>query len=362
MPAATAGRRRLILVAGALVTALSLVQPSSHATVPRHHARDPYPTSRILRTEIPIWPGTAPGSEGLELTQQITERSTVPGVHDRVISGVTKPSIVPFFPRRGTANGTAVLICPGGGYLYSAFDVEGYDVAKWLNSLGVTAFVLKYRLPAEGHQRGYDVPLEDGQRAIRVIRAHAAQWGLDPTKVGAIGFSAGGQLASTLGTRFAKTVYDPIDAADELSARPDFLMLAYPVVSMKTGITHSGTRNRLIGTNPTQEMVDEFSSEEHVTAQTPPTFIVQADDDHTASTLNSTLFYEALHAAKVSAELHIFRQGGHGFGLRNAHGSLALWTVLADEWLTASGFVDHLPSAAVIATVQTSLADLAGAS
>lgn len=352
-------RRTLLLslaagpVAGPVAAALAR-EPAAAAT--------DYPTSQLLADQVMLWPGTAPGSEGLDLTEQITERSTYPRIHDRVINGVTQPSIVPFFPPPGTADGSAVLICPGGGYLYSAFDVEGYDVAQWLTSIGVTAFVLKYRLPAEGHQRGYDVPLEDGQRAIRVIRARAEQWGLDPDRVGAIGFSAGGHLASTLATRFAKTVYDPVDDADGLSARPGFVMLAYPVVSMKTGITHSGTRNRLIGTSPTQEMIDEFSNEEHVTAQTPPTFGVQADDDRTASTLNSTLFYEALHAAKVSAELHLFRKGGHGFGLRNAHGSLALWTVLADEWLAASGFIGGLSQGDVFPTVQTSLADIAGQS
>jgi acetyl esterase/lipase len=321
--------------------------------------KDAYPTSTLQQSQIMLWPGVAPGSDGLSLTEQITERSADPQHHDRVISGVTRPSIVPFLPSSGTADGTAVLLCPGGGYAYSAFDLEGYNVAQWLNSIGVTAFVLKYRLPGEGHQRGYDVPLEDGQRAMRLIRSHAQEWGLDAGKVGVMGFSAGGQLASTLATQYDRSVYDRIDAADDLSARPDFLMLGYPVISMKTGITHSGTRQRLIGTDPSQELVDEFSAEEHVTADTPPTFMVQADNDP-VSTLNSTLFYEALKSKHVSAEMHIFRTGGHGFGIRRATGSLWMWTALADEWLYGSGYIDQLPEDDITTSVQSAVGSLEG--
>jgi acetyl esterase/lipase len=345
-----------LALAAVLAAAIGLVHPAARASADTN-PKDRFPTSAILQNQIPLWPGVAPGSEGLHLTEQITERSTDPKLHDRAISGVTEPSIVPFFPSSGRANGTAVLICPGGGYAYTTFDVEGYDIAKWLNSIGVTAFVLKYRLPAEGHQQGYNVPLEDGQRAMRLIRAHADDWKLDPNKIGVIGFSAGGHLASTLATQYSKAVYSKVDRADDLNARPNFLMLGYPVITMKSGITHSGTRLRLIGNNPSQQMIDEFSNELHVTGDTPPTFIVQANDDP-VSTLNSTLFYQALKSADVDAEMHIFRQGGHGYGIRKAHGSLVLWTALADEWLYSTGFIDDVPENDIIRTAQTSVHEL----
>lgn len=264
---------------------------------------------------------------------------------------------MPFLPPPGTANGTAALLCPGGGYLYSAFDLEGYDIAQWLTAIGVTAFVLKYRLPAEGHQRGYDVPLEDGLRAMRLIRAHASTWSVDPARIGVLGFSAGGNLASALATQSSRIVYNPVDNIDAESARPDFAMLCYPVVTMRSGVTHAGTRQRLIGTDPDQALVDAYSNELHVTTDTPPTFLAQAHDDP-VSTLNSTLFYDALKAKKVEAEMHLFRTGGHGFGIRRATGPVRLWTALADEWLCARGLLGGVPADDVLPTVQSSLDDL----
>jgi acetyl esterase/lipase len=300
---------------------------------------DKYPDSAISQNEIMLWPGVAPGSEGLRLTQTITERSTDPKVHDRAITGVTEPSIVPFFPSNGRINGAAVLILPGGGYARLAFDKEGYDIAQWLTSIGVTAFVLKYRLPGEGHEHGYNVPLQDAQRAARIIRRRASEWEIDVNRVGVMGFSAGGHAASTLGTQYSKPVYSPVDSADHLSAKPNFMLLGYPVISMKDGVTHVGSRENLIGQDPSQEMIDEFSSELHVGAATPPTFIVQANDD-SVSTENSVLFYRALKNSVVDAEMHIFRKGGHGYGIRNAKGSLALWPMLAHEWLRSTGFAE----------------------
>lgn len=352
-------RRTTLMLGLAAVSAPAVAGLRTPATAATAAAGGDYPTSQLLADEIPIWAGTAPGSGGLELTETITERSTDPRLHDRVISGVTRPSIIPFLPPQGRRDGSAVLLCPGGGYAYSAFDLEGYDIAQWLNALGVAAFVLKYRLPAEGHQRGYDVPLEDGQRALRLIRSEADRWGLDPARIGAMGFSAGGNLVSALGTQYDKGVYTPADEVDDVSARPDFLMLAYPVVTMRSGITHAGTRQRLLGPDPSQELVDAYSNELHVTGATPPTFIVQAHNDP-VSTLNSTLFYEALKSAHVVSELHIFRQGGHGFGVRKATGALRLWTALADEWLRASGVIGSLSAGDVVPTVQQSLDDLEG--
>ena len=347
-------KKKGLALAGILLVFAGVFQTASA----EENFKDTYPTEAISQDEIMLWPGAAPGSDSLQLTEKITERSSDPSLHDRAINGITKPSIIPFFPSKGKANGTAVLIFPGGAYDHLTFDKEGYDVAQWLNSIGVTAFVLKYRLPAEGHQQGYNVPLEDAQRAMRIIRQNADKWGIDVNKVGVAGFSAGGHLATTVGTKYTDQVYSPVDSADQLSAKPNFMILGYPVISMENGITNVPSRQKLIGQNPSQEMIDQFSNELHVDANTPPTFIVQANNDGSAPTQATTLFYNALKLAHVDTEMHIFRTGGHGFGIRSAKGSLALWTVLADEWLASTGFIKDLPAEDIIPTVQNSIYQL----
>lgn len=295
-------------------------------------AAEDFPDNAIAKNEIRLWPGEAPGSEGLQLIETITDRSTDPRVRDRAITGVSTPTIIPFLPKPGRANGAAVLVIAGGGYRHVTFDKEGLDIAHWLNSLGVAAFVLKYRLPGEGHRQRQYVPLQDAQRATRLIRHRAAEWDLDPAQVGAIGFSAGGHTAATLATRPAMSVYDPVDAADRLDATPGYLLLGYPVISMEDGVTHLGSRENLLGPDPSPDLIADFSTERHVTAATPRTFMVQAHDD-SVSTENSVLYYQALKAAGVEAEMHVFRAGGHGYGIRNATGSLASWPQLAGDWL-----------------------------
>lgn len=298
------------------------------------------PNRFISENEIFLWPGKAPGSENLHMTEQINERSKDPNVLDREINRITKPSIIPFLPSIGKANGAAILIIPGGGYERLVVDKEGYDLAQWLNSKGVAAFVLKYRLPGEGHEQRHLVPLQDAQRAMRLIRHYAEQWGIEANRVGVLGSSAGGHLATTLGTKYATEVYKAGNGADLHSAKPNFMILNYPVISMEEAITHAGSREKLLGKHPSEDHIHMLSNHRHVDVHTPPTFIVHAHDDVTVASQNSIVFYEALKEALVDAELHIFRKGGHGFGIRQAEGSVALWTQLAEEWLIATGFIN----------------------
>lgn len=344
-------------LAGALLVLATAFHPSNPAKADTS-PKDKYPDSAISETEMLLWPGAAPGSEGLQLTQKITERSKDPQIHDRAITGVLNPSIIPFFPSQGKANGTAVLIMPGGAYDHLTFDKEGYDEAQWLNSIGVAAFVLKYRLPAEGHLNGYNVPLEDAERAMRLIRQNADKWGIDVNKVGVMGFSAGGHLAATLGEKFNVQAYNPVDRADQQSARPDFMILGYPVISMKDGLTNGPSRDKLLGKTQSQDLINEFSSELHVDANTPPAFIAQASNDTSAPTVATTMFFNALKQANVDAEMHEFRSGGHGFGIRSASGALELWTVLADEWMASKGYIDNLSAEDILPAVQDSIKDI----
>lgn len=248
-------------------------------------------------------------------------------------SKVTIPTMTPFFPEKGKANGTAVVICPGGGYSSLAMDKEGYAVAKEFTKIGVAAFVLKYRLPSDLIMVDKTIgPLQDAQTALVLIRKNAAAWGIDPAKVGIIGFSAGGHLASTTGTHFSKSVIDN----NNISVRPDFMLLLYPVITF-TEFTHKGSRNNLIGTTPTQEQLDLYSNEKQVAADTPPTFIVQAADDNVVPIQNALLMYEALIKNKVKTEMHLYQAGGHGFGLANPK-SNEHWFDWCASWLNANGF------------------------
>jgi acetyl esterase/lipase len=231
-----------------------------------------------------------------------------------IVDHITKPTLTVFKPAAKKRNGTAVIICPGGGYSVLAAGHEGADVAKVFNKAGVTAFVLRYRLPKEECmiQKEY-VPLMDAQQAIYFVRSHAQQYHIDPNKVGIMGFSAGGHLASTAGTHF-----DPV--RKELAStnlRPDFMILIYPVISFNDEIGHVGSKDNLLGKNPDEKLVHLFSNEEQVTPQTPPTFLVHASDDDDVNPENSIRFYQALLKNKVPAELHLYEHGGHGFGLNN---------------------------------------------
>ncbi|MEF2073104.1 alpha/beta hydrolase [Consotaella aegiceratis] len=268
----------------------------------------------------------------------IKERSPILFKANREISGIVRPSLTVVLPPR--PNGTALIIAPGGGYSRIALDKEGLETAEALGPIGVTVFLLSYRLPAEGHADGRYVPLQDGQRAMRLVRHHAEAWGLDPKRIGLMGFSAGGHLAASVVTGHDKAVYDPVDEADRQSARPDFAGLIYPVVSMVDGVAHPGSRTSLIGPDPDAELIREHSPDRHVGPETTETFLVLADDDPAVPAENSVLFYSALRRAGVPAELHIFRDGGHGFGIAEAaHLPIGGWPELFRRWLGRIGVI-----------------------
>ena len=266
---------------------------------------------------IPLWPDKAPysiQSENTELTD------TVYGI---IRTRNVKNATLSFYFPEEKSNGTSILICPGGGYSILAMGHEGEDIAIWLNSFGVTGIVLKYRLPDTSFVTNTQfVPITDALEAIRLIRSKAQLLGLDSGKIGIMGFSAGGHLASTVLTHFEK---ETVTNYKNISARPDFGILLYPVISMADNITHSGSRINLIGTDPDETTIRYFSGEENVDKQTPPVFIVHAGDDQTVKIANSINFFEALNKTGVAAELHIYPTGGHGFGLAKGKPGISQW-------------------------------------
>jgi acetyl esterase/lipase len=288
--------------------------------------------------EILLWPGPAPGSAKVTRKEMIEERSQDPAHPDRVVTGITKPSLTAFVPAK--PNGSALIVASGGGYQREVIDKEGIEIARAFAPRGTTVFLLKYRLPDEGHENGRDVPLQDGQRAVRVVRVNASRWGIDPARIGVMGFSAGGHLAAFLGARFAAKVADPVDEIDRASARPDFLILMYPVVTMEDGFAHAGSKRALLGANPGNDLVAAYSADRQVGKAAPRTLLVLADDDAAVLPENSIRYYQALKRAGVPAELHIFAHGGHGFGIRKAAGlPVGNWPNLAWAWMLANGIV-----------------------
>ncbi|CAD0004350.1 alpha/beta hydrolase [Flavobacterium salmonis] len=251
-------------------------------------------------------------------------------------SQVIVPTLSVFLPKETKPNQTAVLIFPGGGYAHLSMEKEGTNVAEWLNSLGITAFVVKYRLPSDLIMKNKSIgPLQDAQEAIRYVRSNAAKWNIDPDKIGTIGFSAGGHLASTLATHFNDKVYE---SKFNSSARPDFSLLIYPVISMDNNISHKGSQTNLLGKKPSQILIDNFSNDKKITSQTPPTFLVHASDDSAVLPENSINYYLALKKNNVSAELHIYEKGGHGFGLGTKDTS-QFWINDCKEWLKINHYI-----------------------
>lgn len=276
---------------------------------------------------IQLYPNGVPNSKKTPATY--VEKT----VDDR-ISDVSVPTITPYIPEKGKATGTAIIIFPGGGYSIIASGHEGRAVAQEFNKIGVTAFVVKYRLPSDSIMVDKTIgPLQDAQRAIQIVRERAKEWGIDPHKIGIIGFSAGGHLASTLETHYGKAV---IDNKNNINLRPDFAMLIYPVITFGE-YAHVGSRENLIGKNPSQQLIDLYSNEKQITTDTPPTFLIHATDDHTVPVQNSIMFYEGLLKNKVKTEMHIFEAGGHGFGLINPK-SKDHWFDWAANWLNENGF------------------------
>jgi acetyl esterase/lipase len=248
-----------------------------------------------------------------------------------------EPVIFVYRPAADTANGTAIVVCPGGGYGHLAMDHEGAQIAEWLNSLGVTAFVLKYRHSASGHK--HPVPMSDGQRAIRTVRARAGEWNIDPKRIGVLGFSAGGHLASTLATHFDDGDPQAQDTIEQVGSRPDFLILCYPVISMTAPYMHRGSRDNLLGKSPDDKLAHSLSNDEQVTSQTPPTFIFQTDEDKTVPAENCVSFYLALRKAGVPAEMHIYQNGRHGLGLAKNTPGTSDWPERCREWLAVRGLL-----------------------
>lgn len=282
---------------------------------------------------LKLWPEGIPGSV---TRADYTEVSTIEnGIITRWIK-VTDPSLTVLLPPKEKATGTAVLICPGGGYGVLAFNHEGNDIAKWLNDNGIAGIILKYRLPSDLIMKDKSIgPLQDAQEAMRIIRRNAASWDINPSKIGVIGFSAGGHLASTLSTHFDEKVYD---VKDNTSARPDFSILMYPVITMDASFTHMGSRRNLIGEIPSEEAVRRFSNELQVNEKTPPAFLVHSADDKAVPIKNSMTYYESLSKYNIPSELHIFQKGGHGYGLAVNRETQSAWPDLCLRWLKASGF------------------------
>lgn len=284
---------------------------------------------------IPLWEGVAPGSEGYTKTEQYDPRSRGEGIG--WVTHVSQPTLKVYLPAVQQRCGTGIVVCPGGGYSGLAIEHEGYRLAQWFAERGVVAAVLKYRHGGGQHQ--HPIPLNDAQRSLRIMRSKAAEWKLDEAKIGIAGFSAGGHLASTTGTHFDVGNPEAADAIERVSCRPDFLVLAYPVISMQEGVTHNGSKKNLLGHNPTEELVQLLSSEQHVTDQTGPTFITHAADDGAVPVENAIRFYRALCQHQVPAELHVYATGGHGYGMLRRDRPADRWPVLLEGWLKTQNLI-----------------------
>jgi len=291
-----------------------------------------YPLISGAQQVIPLYE-TVPNAIA---SKEVVEKSDTTATGRIVISLVTVPTLTAFFPPKDRAQGTAVIICPGGGYSYLVMNQEGTDVAEEFAKKGITAFVLKYRLPNDKIMTNKTIgPLQDAQRAIQMVRQNAAEWNIDPDKIGIMGFSAGGHLASTASTHFDKAV---VDNPGNISLRPDFSILIYPVISFTDSIAHKGSRDNLIGKNPSSEKIKEYSNELQVTAKTPPAFLVHAKDDDGVKYENSVRYNEALIKNRVPAELRLYEHGGHGFGLNNPT-TTDKWMERLKSWLKTNRYI-----------------------
>jgi len=304
----------LVLALSAAVTAAQTPSPT-----PTPYRSNPVDTAHGDREFLLLWPDGAPGALG-----------TAP--EDR-------PKITLYHAPAAAASGAGVVVCPGGGYGTLASDHEGKQVAEWLNSLGVSAFVLQYRV---GPRYRHPVPLQDAQRAIRLVRAHAKDFGVDPGRLGILGFSAGGHLAATTGTHFDAGRPGAPDPIDRMGSRPDFMVLAYPVMSMSAAYAHRGSVRNLLGDTPDPQLAEDLSNEKRVTAQTPPAFLFHTADDPGVPVENSLAFAQALHQAGVPVELHVFPKGRHGVGLAPDDPVLSRWPGLCAAWLRAMGFLGRV--------------------
>ena len=288
-------------------------------------------TSQLIAQNevIELWDNGIPNTIKSEDYQEFHDEKM-----DR-IGNVSIPTVTVFIPEK--PNGTAVVICPGGGYQFLAINKEGYKTAEWFNSMGITAFVLKYRLPNDKIMENKTIgPLQDVQESVRFIRRNASKWNLNPTKIGILGYSAGGHLAASLSTKYDEIVYPKNDS---ISAKPNFSILIYPVISMTDEITHKGSKNKLLGNLASNENVEQFSTEKQINAETPPTFLVHAIDDKSVPVENSINYFLALKKHNVISEMHLYQKGGHGFGL-GREGTSEFWTNHCEKWLQLNQFIN----------------------
>ncbi|MGO8676203.1 MAG: alpha/beta hydrolase [Limisphaerales bacterium] len=273
---------------------------------------------------IPLWPKGAPdekGDVGEEHDTTKADGGLVAGQRVIRLGNVSKPTITLYRPAKDKDTGTAVVVCPGGGYSILAMDLEGTEICEWFNSIGVTGVLLKYRVPTRPGDDEHILPLQDAQRALGLVRFHAKEWGLDPKRIGVLGFSAGGHLTAYLSTHFDKRAYQPVDDADEVSCRPDFSMPIYPAYLVL------------------KDHENKLSPGMNVTANTPPTFLIQAEDDG-VRVENSLFYFLALKEAKVPAEMHLYASGGHGYGLRPSANTITTWPKRAEEWMRGLGLLN----------------------
>lgn len=275
---------------------------------------------------IPLWPEGVPNAKP-SLGEEQHE--------DGRIANVSNPTLTVYGPAVDRPNGTAVVICPGGGYARLSTEREGVQYANWLSTLGVTSFVLKYRMAEFGHP----APLQDVLRAMRIVRSRAAEFKINPDRIGVLGSSAGGHLAASAGTLFAHPDGKTGAPLDAVNARPDFLILMYPVITMLDPTAHVGSRGNLIGHSPSPELVELMSVEKQVTSATPPTLLIHTQEDKTVPVDNSILFFQALTRAHVPAEMYLFEHGSHGMGMRDGLGTASQWPKRAEEWLHARGLL-----------------------
>ena len=313
--------RRSLLMAAGLTAAASTVRAQPTIAPP-----DP---TEVIR----LWPGEAPGANAVTraLVPEVPERSTDPSFHDRYARYTTEPLMHVMRPAR--PNGASLLLIPGGGYRWAVMDKEGMDSARVFAEAGITCFILRYRLPADGWDTGADAPLQDAQRAMRLIRANAGGQGLDPNRIAVLGASAGGHLAGLLTTRINEPTYDPVDEADSVTSRPAVSILLYPVVTMAAPYLHQGSRDHLLGADPSPERIAAYSLQNLVTSDTPTTWLLHAMDDEAVPPENGMMLHAALRAAAVPVEAHFFQEGGHGFGIRLIQGKpAAVWPELVLAW------------------------------
>jgi acetyl esterase/lipase len=264
----------------------------------------------------PLWPESAPYAEG-------------EGEDDI-------PTLTAFLPEEVNSARSAIVIFPGGGYGHLAIDHEGYEVAERFNEAGIATFVVKYRY---GEKYGHPVPLTDAKRAIRTVRSNAEKWNINPDRIGIIGFSAGGHLASTAGTYFDEGDHSAEDAIERQSSRPDFMVLVYPVITMSEEFMHEGSRRNLLGENPGPALADSLSTDKQITGRTPPAFLVHGSNDEGVPVENSLQFYRGLRDAGIATEMHLFEDGPHGFGLGEDHPQLSGWPDLLENWLRHRGLL-----------------------